>query len=455
MGNNYKNAVSTWNYKAVTINIQHIVGRLINYGKNLLKKLKTKLKGNFFKNILILMTGTVSVQLMNFLLTPIITRLYSPQAFGAMGLFLSIMGIVVAVAALSYPTAIVIGKSELETKLLVSLCLKLMILIGTMSILISWLVSFIRSENTIVFTLFLSIAIFPAVMTSIYTQLMIRRKKFKNLATITFIAALVVAILKISLGSLFPSQESLLISATIGFLITSMSMHILLHSHKNPLRTPFFNRVEKNLLIKYRRFPTYRMPQALNAALFQVVPISLLTYFFGIAEAGFYSLTRSVMMVPVSVIGKAVFDVSYPKISQDYSVRPLFKFLISSTLLLIAVSTIPLFVLTMWGEELFILIFGQEWAKSGTYASCMSVWFLFSVANRTCLAAIPVMELDKFLLKNSTINIIGSSCFFALTYYLFKNDKFAIFAFYSCATFFQLALIYKVISTAKKTDLLI
>jgi hypothetical protein len=123
MGNNYKNAVSTWNYKAVTINIQHIVGRLINYGKNLLKKLKTKLKGNFFKNILILMTGTVSVQLMNFLLTPIITRLYSPEAFGALGLFLSIIGIVVVVAALSYPTAIVIGKSELETKLLVSLCL--------------------------------------------------------------------------------------------------------------------------------------------------------------------------------------------------------------------------------------------------------------------------------------------------------------------------------------------
>ena len=59
----------------------------------LLKNLKSKLQGNFFRNILILMTGTVSIQLLNFLLTPVITRLYTPEAFGALGLFLSIISL--------------------------------------------------------------------------------------------------------------------------------------------------------------------------------------------------------------------------------------------------------------------------------------------------------------------------------------------------------------------------
>ena len=40
----------------------------------------------FIKNVLILATGTAAVQILNFALTPLITRLYSPEAFGAFGL---------------------------------------------------------------------------------------------------------------------------------------------------------------------------------------------------------------------------------------------------------------------------------------------------------------------------------------------------------------------------------
>ena len=93
----------------------------------LLTRFKTLLKGNFLRSILVLMTGTASIQLMNFLITPIITRLYSPEALGALGLFTSIIGLIVVVAVFSYPAAIVIVKSDRAAENLINACIKIMI----------------------------------------------------------------------------------------------------------------------------------------------------------------------------------------------------------------------------------------------------------------------------------------------------------------------------------------
>ena len=91
----------------------------------LLTRFKTLLKGNFLRNILVLMTGTASVQLMNFLITPIITRLYSPEAFGALGLFSSTITFTVVAVTLSYPIALVIERRDRNVEDLTSVCIKL------------------------------------------------------------------------------------------------------------------------------------------------------------------------------------------------------------------------------------------------------------------------------------------------------------------------------------------
>ncbi len=419
----------------------------------LLTRFKTLLKGNFLRNILVLMTGTASVQLMNFLITPIITRLYSPEAFGALGLFSSTITFTVVAVTLSYPIALVIERRDRNVEDLTSVCIKLIIINSLIAMIAVFVISKTVNFLSETITLYLAIALTPASLVVLYTQLLLRERKFKFLALVSFVSALTVGLMKISFGFWFPSDESLLYAAVAGFWISLIPMHLNLNSMKIPIKMPFIRTKELVLLKVYRQFPIYRTPQALNTSLSQIIPVTLLTYYFGLVEAGLYTLTRSVLMAPVTLLGKAVYDVALPQVSRDFHKKPIFKFILTVTISLSLISIIPIIILFMWGEYLFSFVFGDDWSRSGVYASCMSYWFLLNICNRPSVAAVPSLNLDKFLLKNSFVNSILSTFSFVFFATIYNSDEYAILGYFGAACFAQFTLIVFVHYNAYKSDI--
>ncbi|GAC23342.1 hypothetical protein GMES_1043 [Paraglaciecola mesophila KMM 241] len=407
---------------------------------------------SFIKNIFVLITGTASVQVLNFALTPLITRLYSAEEFGALGLFSSILSLLIVISALSYPIAIVFVKEEQKYKRLVSISLKLMLITGAALFLLSLLSLnlFVFSFNDILWYLFLGF--FPASITAIYSQILLRNKKFKTIAYIGFSSAIAVATTKIISGLYYPSSTSLILSAILGFLVSLTAMHFVIFGKSIKFEIPVFNIRERLLMRELQQFPLYRLPHSFNAALSQIVPVTLLTSYFGLKAAGYFVLTRSVLMVPVTLLGKAVYDVAYPKISADFGNKPITKFLIYSTCGLLGISLIPLLILLFWGQELFSLIFGHDWSRAGLYASCMSFWFVFNVSNRPSVAAVSFLGLDKLLLINGVISLSLSTLGFLVAYYVWGTDTAAISAFFLCAIFLQVFLISNVLIASGKSD---
>ena len=79
----------------------------------------------------------------------------------------------------------------------------------------------------------------------------------------------------------------------------------------------FYEKVSlKKLAKRYRDFPLFRAPQVFLNAISQSLPVLMLTSFFGPAVAGFYSIGRTVLAIPSTLIGKSVGDVFYPRISE-------------------------------------------------------------------------------------------------------------------------------------------
>jgi O-antigen/teichoic acid export membrane protein len=64
------------------------------------------------RNVTIVASGTAGAQVITMAFAPLITRLYGPEAFGLLGTFVAILGIVTPLAALTYPIAIVLPKSD-------------------------------------------------------------------------------------------------------------------------------------------------------------------------------------------------------------------------------------------------------------------------------------------------------------------------------------------------------
>ena len=84
-------------------------------------------KSKFIKNVTLVASGTAMAQAITIAFSPIITRLYGPDAFGLLGVFVSLLGMLSPVAAFAYPIAIVLPRYDSQAKSIVRLSLGLAI----------------------------------------------------------------------------------------------------------------------------------------------------------------------------------------------------------------------------------------------------------------------------------------------------------------------------------------
>src|SRR5690625_747247 len=85
--------------------------------------LKKMLSSDANKNIIKLMTGATMAQAIPVAISPILTRLYTPEDFGVLALFVAIITIFGSIANARYELAIVLPKKEEDSINLVALCI--------------------------------------------------------------------------------------------------------------------------------------------------------------------------------------------------------------------------------------------------------------------------------------------------------------------------------------------
>ena len=78
-----------------------------------------KIKSALLKRALVLINGSIIAQAIPILISPILTRLYSPEDFGKYGVFLAIIGILNPIITLRYELAIMLKVKEKELKYII------------------------------------------------------------------------------------------------------------------------------------------------------------------------------------------------------------------------------------------------------------------------------------------------------------------------------------------------
>src|SRR5699024_7251994 len=145
--------------------------------------MKQLLRSKFVRNVIIVASGTAGAQVITMLFSPIITRMYGPEAFGVMGTFSAMINIIIPVAALTFPIAIVLPKEHKEAKSIMRLSMLVALIISLLSFLA---IIFFKEDIANIFKLndistYLYmvpfVIIFDAFM-QIIEQLLIRTKQF-------------------------------------------------------------------------------------------------------------------------------------------------------------------------------------------------------------------------------------------------------------------------------------
>lgn len=362
-------------------------------GDKMIKNFKTILNNNFAKGVALIVGGTAGAQILNILLSPIITRLYSPEEYGVFTVYSSILAMLVIIASLRYEWGIPIAENDIKAiNLLVLSILVLSVFVGVVVLLLTFcdeIFTVFSSDNSILkYKYFIPLGIFFAGLYNIFVQWTIRKKNYKSISKTKIRQSIVQNIIKVVFGFIKFGPFGLIIGAILGQSAGILTLAAPIKNDNNNI----IKKIKKNELLDclkiYAKFPLFSAPsQLLNTAGLQL-PVIFLASMYGSDVSGHYALAHTIVSLPMVLIGNSVADVLYgeaatlgrtnPKKLKDISNKVLQK--------LFVIGLIPLLILMLFGPLLFTIVFGQNWYEAGIYSRILAflvfVRFIFTPFTR-------------------------------------------------------------------------
>ena len=172
-------------------------------------------------------------------------------------------------------------------------------------------------------------------------------------------------------------------------------------------------KVSKNniisLAIRHKKFLKFStIASFLNTSSQQIISV-LIPAFFNTATLGFYAMGQRVLSIPTTVIGTSIGQVFLQE-AQDEKVKTGFsRSIFLKTLRKLLIIGIPIFIfIFIFIEDLFILVFGENWAFSGLYAKILVPLFFFRFISSALSPTLIVFEKQKSELLINTILFLSS-----------------------------------------------
>ena len=418
-------------------------------------------RSRFARNVAVVASGTAAAQAITMAFAPLITRIYGPEAFGLLGTFMAIVAVAVPVAALAYPIAIVLPREDRDALGLVRLSVILSFAVALLAAAAlwaggDWLTATLGAEAVAGFLFLIPVAMLFAAWMQIAQQWLIRKKEFGVVARSAVAHSLILNSANSGIGWLHPVGAVLIVLATLG---QALHAGLLFIGARRRYQGSIAEREEgsqtplKELAHRHRDFPLYRAPQNFINAASQSLPLLMLAAFFGPAAAGFYTLAKMVMAMPTTLIGKAVGDVFYPRITEaSHRGEHLTRLILKATLVLAGIGLLPFAAVIAFGPWLFGLVFGADWVHAGEYARWLSLWLYFMFLNRPAIMALPVLQAQRFHLIFTVFTITVRALVLMIGYYLFNSDLVAVALFGISGALLNVALVAIVVFLAHRYD---
>lgn len=354
-----------------------------------------------FKKFLKLASGTAVAQVITFLCLPIITRLYSPYDFGVFSNYSAVIGVIMPIAALCYPIAIVLTQDKIEENKVAYLSILVSIIISIISLLVLLILKnefylFIGREDYFLILL-TPLALIGSVLFQVKRQIFLKYEKYKDISKSLFVGAIAVNFFKIFFGYYYANYIWLIVAYVFNYII--QYLYLLLISG-----IQFKKDKVLEVAIKFKDFAYYRTPQNFVFLLSESLPILFIGKYLGPESAGFYSLGRLTLGAPLALIGQVFVDVLFTQLSK-LEIKSIKEVFLKSYKYIIPVSFLVFIILYFSAESIYYLVFGPQWGMAGTVASVMSFWFLSFILFRPFVALINIFKLQKFYLFYELIGL--------------------------------------------------
>ena len=373
----------------------------------------------FIKSVLTLSAGVVVSQAIALLVTPVVSRLYTPEIMGESTIIVSNSAIIGTLLSIGLMTAIMLPEDDAEAKGLCRLMTKIIVIGSTLLYVLAMLIAGEWKLFSVSIGYGWACAMLWATvvlnnLVNICYGYVNRQKMYGVLFWNPTLGTASCAVIRILLGlmgcGLWGHMGGMLASEVI------ILIHMLRHAN------PFRGRIEhssRSLLVKYKDFPCVLLPSDLVGKVSSELPTLLFDRFWGSFALGSYSMCMTILKLPTKFLAAPVNRVFYREATERVNRgENIGEFAFSLVKANTKIALIPIMMVVIWGRWLFAFVLGPEWADAGDYASIMSFYVLLAFCASCLSGKFVIIGQKKTILWINVVVLITNAIVFVVSHWL-------------------------------------
>jgi len=321
------------------------------------------------RNTFIALQGTFIAQGIGFLFMPMLTRLYSPAAFGSYQIYMSVLGLFMVITSLRYEMALLSAEKNGEERALLRLSLGLNLTTAVLVLLICAVLVLVHPAWLPLPDLGLWLLVASVLAGGVMQTLGYVLFREQALAVNSWSKILqVTAFCLTAVAAAYAGYRQLgLIGADlIGRIAAATLMFAWVFSQRKALLGAATRSMIWNAASQFRRYPRFTtLGGLLTASIGLALPLVMLSA-FGTTFLGQYALVERTILMPAGLIGQSVGQAFTAHLSASFidgkNAQPEFRRIIA---IMSAIGLAPAIILLGFGPSLFEVAFGSQWSVAG------------------------------------------------------------------------------------------
>ncbi len=416
----------------------------------MLKKLR---QSEFTRNVFTLTSGTAIAQAIPVLLSPVLSRLYSPDDFGILALFMSVGAVLSVIATGRYELAIMIPENKKDAYNVLAIALAISFITSLLSLILVLLlhrpaIDFFEEPDIGPWLYLIPVVVLFSGIYQSFNYWSTRQKTFKLNAISRVSQTSSNTATSLALGFAKAGPAGLIAGYIIGQVFAGFILMISFFKNTREFISQVTLADMKANARKYRSFLRINTPHAFIDSLQDNGIVYVIMYFFSKMILGSYSFAYRLLKLPVGLIGGSIYQVFYQKASEaetkGENIRPMILKIYKRLFIL----GLPFFlVLFLFTPSIFGFVFGEDYRMSGEIARVLIPWIFinFIVSPVSCVALIKNKQKQAMYFTFADITIKLSSIIIGG---IFENYfmAFVIMSFfgslllaYACYWYYQIA----------------
>lgn len=346
------------------------------------------------QNFLKLFSSSLLAQGLSLALSPLFARLFTPEDFGLVALYLGIFSVLSVLATAKYEQAIMLPRSDQAARslfwLVQFICLPFALLVLLVVFLGGGFITTLSGNAALrPWLWFLPLSLLMHGLFQGATFYANRHKHFGIMAGSTLVHYSVLNGTRVATGWLGTAFNGLLAAQIVAQVVSAFYM-ILRSARKlfRPDDALSLERIGEQARI-YSGYPRFNMLLNFTNNLSGALPIFMFTRGFSAEVAGLYAFGYTFIFRPLSLFSQSTLQVLSQKIIEDYHhgryVYPALKKLVMRFFWL---GIIPFTLLAIFAPAVFRLVFTEEYLLAGRFLQVLSPW-LFAVFLTSPLSFVP------------------------------------------------------------------